>query len=211
MLLVVPDNDCSCLKHFYPRDYTSLSSLSQRICGSKIIHPLSHVEAYEEKKISHRKHPGNSDLYEQLFSVNDIDREFMLRKVTAAAFAMKEKLKAYKCDQLHGGKYWNPDEKTAEILASLRPNNNVCESLLGLNDWLTTALTNASQLTKSNLVEMKRNHTIQWLENPTVNRDKVINLAVEKKKSVEQQYHLMQHKQQEDESHRKSGKKKCRG
>ena len=181
-----------------------LTALTELSCHpEEILNPSLRVfpsepRLYEDNKISHRKHPGNSDLYKQLFSVNDTDREFMLRKVKAAAFPMKEKLKAYKCDQLPGGKYWNPDEKTAEILASLRPNNDICESLLGLNDWLTTALTNASQLTKSNLVEMKRNHTIQWLENPTVNRDKVINLAVEKKKSVEQQYHLMQHKQQEE-------------
>ena len=36
------------------------------------------------------------------------------------------------------------------------PNNDICESILGLNDWITTQTQNLSQITKSTLVEVKK-------------------------------------------------------
>ena len=88
---------------------------------------------------------------------------------------MKDKLTDYKKDQLPGGKYQAPDD-IRQILRELKPHNDICESLLGLNDWLTTPLVNAKQHTKSVLIEGKHNKTMQWLE--TVDKDKVIDLAM---------------------------------
>ena len=45
----------------------------------------------------------------------------------------------------------------------LKLTNGLCESLLGLNDHLTTTVSNLSQLSRSNLIEVKKNRTIQWL------------------------------------------------
>ena len=50
-----------------------------------------------------------------------------------------------------------------DILQSLKPNNDICESILGLND-LSSALPNMHQMTKSNLVQSKRNKTVRWLD-----------------------------------------------
>ena len=49
---------------------------------------------------------------------------------------MKKKLLSYAQNQLPGGKYWDPDENVKAILKSLKPNNDICESILGLNDYL---------------------------------------------------------------------------
>ncbi len=38
-------------------------------------------------------------------------------------------------DYLTGGLYWNPDPEIKEILSTLKPTNDLCESLLGLNDY----------------------------------------------------------------------------
>ena len=51
---------------------------------------------------------------------------------------MREKLCTYAQDQLPGGKYWDPSEANIRhILRELKPSNNLCESILGLNDYLT--------------------------------------------------------------------------
>jgi len=54
--------------------------------------------------------------------------------------------------QLLGGKYYSPKEEIKKILKSLKPSNRLCESILGLNDYLTTALPNLHQMTKSKLI-----------------------------------------------------------
>ena len=38
--------------------------------------------------------------------------------------------------------YWDPEPETKEILRKLEPNNDLCESILGLNDYLFTAIPN---------------------------------------------------------------------
>ena len=48
---------------------------------------------------------------------------------------MDAKLSSYAQNQLPGGKYWEPESDIASVLESLKPNNNVCESILGLNDY----------------------------------------------------------------------------
>ena len=76
----------------------------------------------------------------------------LLPRIVTAAAAMKDKLTDYKKDQLPGGKYWAPDNNIRQILRELKPHNDICESLLGLNYWLTTPLVNAKQHTKSALI-----------------------------------------------------------
>ena len=84
---------------------------------------------------------------------NEWDDSILLPRIAAAAAAMKDKLTNYKKDQLPGGKYWAPDDNIRQILKELKPHNDICESLLGLNDWLTAPLVNAKQHTKSALTE----------------------------------------------------------
>ena len=63
------------------------------------------------------------------------------------------KLKSYKKDHLPGGKYFNPDSKTMSILSSLQPHNDMVESVFGSNDWLSFAIPNMAQATRTVLIE----------------------------------------------------------
>ena len=67
---------------------------------------------------------------------------------------MREKLCSYARDKLPGGLYWDPDENVKDILCQLKPSNDVCASILGLNDYLTTAIPNLHQMSRSNLVQI---------------------------------------------------------
>ncbi len=63
-----------------------------------------------------------------------------------------------------------------------KPSNDVCESILGLNDYLTTAVPNLHQLARSNLVQVKKNKTLKWLSNlQENNQSAIVNLAVKEK------------------------------
>ena len=65
--------------------------------------------------------------------------------------------KSYTKDYLPGGKYWDPPE-IIQTIQKLKPSNDICESILGLNDWLhERSMDSASQLTKRNMVEAKKN------------------------------------------------------
>ena len=75
---------------------------------------------------------------------------------------MKEKLCAYASSQLPDGKYWEPDPEIKSVLSMLKPNNDLCESILGLNDYLTTSIPNMDQLTRSNMVAVIKNKTMKW-------------------------------------------------
>ena len=124
---------------------------------------------------------------------------------------MKDKLTDYKKDQLPEGKYWAPDDNVRQILRELKPHNDICESLLGLNDWLTAPLVNAKQHTKSVLIEGKHNKTMEWLE--TVDKDKVIDLAVSERQAVQkrnqeieidvQRKRIQKHKNDLEKAHQK--------
>ena len=59
-------------------------------------------------------------------------------------------------DQLPGGNYWNPSEEDKLLLQQLVPNNDICESILGLNDWISNQKPNHKQKTKLTLVEVKK-------------------------------------------------------
>ena len=69
---------------------------------------------------------------------------------------MKEKLLTYARNQLPDGIYWDPEPEIKAILKTLKPNNDICESLLGLNDYLTTAIPNMHQISRSNLKRTKQ-------------------------------------------------------
>ena len=85
---------------------------------------------------------------------------------------------------------------------------------MGLNDWLTAPLVNAKQHTKSVLIEGKRNKTMEWQE--TVDKDKVIELAVSERQAVQkrnqeieidvQRKRIQKHKNDLEKAHQKKDK-----
>ncbi len=77
---------------------------------------------------------------------------------------MEEKLASYAHTQLPGGIYWDPPPSIQKVLNNLEPSNDICESILGLNDYLSTAIPNMCQDTRTNLVEVKKNKTFSWLD-----------------------------------------------
>jgi hypothetical protein len=85
--------------------------------------------------------------------------------VSVGALEMRSKLRTYARDFLPQGKYWDPPENVQKILKSIQPSNDICESILGLNDWLhNNNMATASQRTKRNLIEAKKNKTMGWLD-----------------------------------------------
>ena len=93
-------------------------------------------------------------------------------------------------DFLPDGLYWDPD-----TLKDLEPSNDLCESILGLNDYFCTALPNLVQLTKSNLVEIKKNHTMKWFNVlPKDRQIVIIELAVKRRKEVREDFKETQKK-----------------
>ena len=92
---------------------------------------------------------------------------------------------SYAKDQLPGGCYWQPSEQIKDVLRELKPSNDVCESILGLNDYLTTALPNLPQMARSNLVQVKKNKTLEWLSNlPDDDQSAIVDLAVKQRRIV---------------------------
>ena len=105
--------------------------------------------------------------------------------ISNGAAAMKSKLSSYAQNYLPGGIYWDPEPKIKEILAKLNPSNDLCESILGLNDYLNTAIPNMHQVTRSNLVQLKKNKTVQWLQQlPQSQQSDVIDLAVSSRREA---------------------------
>ncbi len=102
---------------------------------------------------------------------------------------MELKLSAYAADQLPGGMYWDADSRMQDLLRELRPSNDVCESILGLNDYLTTQIPNLHQMSRSNLVQVKKNKTVHWLSQlPDGKQQAVIDMAVKRRRQVTQTY-----------------------
>ena len=48
----------------------------------------------------------------------------------------------------------------------LEPSNDFCESMLGLNDYLTTAIPNLAQESRSNLVAVKKKSHNEMAKQP---------------------------------------------
>ena len=73
------------------------------------------------------------------------------------------------------------------MLCPLQPSNDICESIPGLNDYLTTELPNLHQMSRSNLVQLKKNKTMKWLSQlPSEKQTSVINMAVKNRHRVKQ-------------------------
>lgn len=137
------------------------------------------------KETNCRLSQGSDCILNCLFSINtDIDST-LLKILPAAVQKMCEKLKCYAQNQLPGGVYWDPEPTVRLELSKLKPTNDLCESILGLNDYLTTALPNLHQLTRSTLVRAKKNKTITWLDSlPDREQGEVIDLAVRSRRNV---------------------------
>lgn len=78
-------------------------------------------------------------VYKNLFKSIDGDRDCLTEILTSGVLKMKEKLASYAKDQLLGGCYWETDVQVEAILREIKPSNDLRESILGLNDYLTTA------------------------------------------------------------------------
>lgn len=183
--------------------------------------PNYHVFSSEKRiygtdnKLNHRlKSPV---VYDALFEDIKVDASYLQSLLVKGATAMKEKLCSYAADQLPGGRYWNPDKEVQEVLCQLQPSNDVCESVLGLNDYLTTAVPNLHQMSRSNLVQAKKNKTMKWLsELPGDQQTAVIDLAVKQRRQVKQTYNeeqtaRVEHRKQamiQDHAKREAMKKK---
>lgn len=104
-----------------------------------------------------------------------------------------EKLINCKADHLPGRRYWEPSGEVREILASLKPHNDSSESVLGMNDWLTTAFPSMHQQTRLTLIEMSTNKTVEWLaKQPSDRRNLITSFAVSKRKRSQKQRHQAQ-------------------
>lgn len=162
--------------------------LNPQIAMDKEFQVFSEKRLYSDSKTTnHRLHPLASFTEERVFHEDEWDETLLYPLLSAGAVAMKEKLCTYAQTQLPGGKYWEPDSSIEMVLKQLRPNNDLCESILGLNDYLATTIPNLHQQSKSNLIQVKKNKTMRWLhELPDDKHDTVIELAVKRRKTVTQ-------------------------
>lgn len=76
--------------------------------------------------------------------------------------------------------YWEPNEEVQSILSEIKPSNDACESILGLNNYLTTAIPNLHQMARSNMIQMKKNKTLKWLS--TLSKDEYTSIRELEKK-----------------------------
>ena len=175
------------MNHHYLELHTFLSEVETN--PAIVFHQNYHVFSSEKRlyesnsKVNHRL--GSQVVYEKLFHNIEVDCEYLSDILARGASKMNEKLMSYAADQLPGGRYWDADEQTKDILRQLKPSNDVCESVLGLNDYLTTAIPNMHQTARSNLIQLKRNKTLKWLSSLPGNEQKsVLDLAVKQRRCV---------------------------
>lgn len=105
----------------------------------------------------------NRSVYMNIFSY----QMSIMRKGFAGAASMRKKLCTYAHMQNHlpGGIYWDPEPSLKATLKELKPSNDLCESILGLNDYL--------------------NKSMKWLQQLlTEQQDRVLDLAIKKKREV---------------------------
>lgn len=154
------------------------------MCEEMRVFP-SEDRLYGSEMTNHRVHSKYSHVEKRLFQTDSFDDDKLFPLIASGVSAMKKKLGAYAKNQLPNGIYWDPEAEVKEILKKLPPTNDICESLLGLNDHLTTSIPNLSQLTRSNLIETKKNKTMLWLrELPQEERDQVVTLAAARRARV---------------------------
>lgn len=107
------------------------------------------------KKINHRFDRKSQVVYKKLFHSTD-DDEVLYPIFISGAAMMKKKLSTYAEKHLPEGEYWDPEPAVKKLLTELKPTNDLCESILGLNDYLTTKIPNLTQVARSNLVQIKK-------------------------------------------------------
>lgn len=130
----------------------------------------------DNEKLNYRCRAKWQPVFARLFSVDKWDSTLLYPLITAGA---EKKLSTYAHHQLPGGIYWDPEPNIKDILNKLEPSNDICESVLGLNNYLNTAIPNMHQMTRSNLIQVKKNKTIKWLDElPEENQKRVLDLAV---------------------------------
>lgn len=171
-------------------DYLVTLSNCPRLC----LDPDKNVFAsegrlYNDKDFNHREHAKYTVVRKRLYMHDDHDETYTFPLVQRAAQYITEKLRSYKADQLPGGKLWSPSETVKTVLAEVEPTNDLCESILGLNDWLQKVTPNFTQRTVSGMVEVLRNSTMPWFLKQ--DKDMIINLARRRSKRVKQEDHAL--------------------
>ena len=140
-------------------------------------------------KFNHREHASYQYVMKRLFEKDEWDDSLLLTRLSHGCKSMADKLITYAKDQLPDGRYWDPEPETKEILSQLEPNNDLCESILGLNDYLFTTIPNMDQLTRSNMVQIKKNKTMEWLDNlPNTEQEDIVRMAMKNKREVAKSY-----------------------
>ena len=135
--------------------------------------------------LNHRIRSKNVPIFARLFELDEWNTSLVCPLIADGAKAMEEKLADYAKAHLPGGKYWNPNPAVEAILKDLKPNNDVCESILGLNDYLTTTIPNMHQMTRSNLTQVKKNNTIEWYKALSpCSKQALTQLAIKNKRTV---------------------------
>lgn len=97
-----------------------------------------------------------STITDHLFTIPESEMCALKEAVIIGVSAMLDKLCSYAQNQLPGGIYWEPEQSIKDVLSRLKPTNDVTESVLGLNDSLTSAIPNLHQTARSNLVLVKK-------------------------------------------------------
>ena len=70
------------------------------------------------------------------------------------------------------------------LIMQLKPSNDFCESMLGLNDFLTTTVPNFTRELRSNLVQVKK-PTLRWLSTlPEDDQTAIVDMAVQQRRFV---------------------------
>ena len=142
----------------------------------------------EDRKLNHRLHPLYDSIEEVVFSRSENDED-LFWLLASGASKMNAKLSSYAENQLPGGRYWDPEPDVQSILKSLKPNNDLCESILGLNDHLSIVMPNLHQMSKSNLVQAKKNKTTKWLDTlPNDQQRAIIDLARKNRRQLKEGY-----------------------
>uniref|UniRef100_A0A1X7UU70 Uncharacterized protein n=1 Tax=Amphimedon queenslandica TaxID=400682 RepID=A0A1X7UU70_AMPQE len=175
--------------------YQACQSITlHRQVGSSTVFDQGYSVFYSEKRIyssdvNLNHHLQSKIVYQKLFDNSNSAESLLNTLLVKGASKMKEKLSTYAADQLPGGCYYEPKEEVRSILCEIKPSNDACESVLGLNDYLTTAIPNLHQLARFNMIQMKKNKHLNGFQLSQGMREaSIIDLAVKQKRLVSQEY-----------------------
>ena len=183
----------------------------------EIMNPEHHVFQSEPQlydpllKTNHRIHKTYKEIRRRLNESDSYDEKELYPRIQEASKAMVSKLTDYMKDYLPGGKYWEPSEDVKQILSKLKPHNDACESVLGMNDWLTTAFPKMSRQARSALIEVANNQTIEWLKMQLPDcQEEIIALATTKRHEIAKERRLHEERlKQQQITQREKEMQKC--